>query len=136
MVANRHGTALRAVIVGGGIGGLAAAVALTRRGIDVRSKGRLTLLGDAAHAMLPHLGQGMNQAIEDAAALAMLLDGAGRDDVPTALTAYEALRRDRTARVQHASRLDGTSYDSSGARLQDHSWIYDYDVAADAAARS
>jgi len=37
------------------------------------SSGRLTLLGDAAHPMLPHLGQGVNQALEDAVALATLL---------------------------------------------------------------
>jgi salicylate hydroxylase len=40
------------------------------------SSGRLTLLGDAAHPLLPHLGQGVNQALEDAVALATLL-GAG-----------------------------------------------------------
>jgi salicylate hydroxylase len=37
------------------------------------SSGRLTLLGDAAHPMLPHLGQGVNQALEDAVVLAALL---------------------------------------------------------------
>ena len=64
---------------------------------------RLTLLGDAAHPMLPHLGQGVNQALEDAVALATLLgalDGAA--GVPQALATYERLRRDRTARVQLA----------------------------------
>jgi salicylate hydroxylase len=94
------------------------------------SAGRLTLLGDAAHPMLPHLGQGLNQALEDAVPLAALLGTADRDNVPKALAAYETLRLERTARVQHVSRLDGTSYDSSGERLGDHSWIYDYDIRA------
>ncbi len=62
------------------------------------SKGSTTLLGDAAHPMLPFLAQGAAMAIEDAAALADALCGGG--DVPRALTAYEALRRPRTAKVQ------------------------------------
>ena len=49
------------------------------------TNGRLTLLGDAAHPMLPHQGQGANQAIEDAIALAALLEDLG-DDVTGALT--------------------------------------------------
>jgi len=43
--------------------------------------GRLTLLGDAAHPMLPHMGQGANQAIEDAMALAISLRGVHAADV-------------------------------------------------------
>jgi salicylate hydroxylase len=99
------------------------------------SNGRLTLLGDAAHPMLPHLGQGVNQALEDAVALATLLGAAsGPADVPQALARYEELRRERTARVQLGSRRNGAGYDSSGRQLTDRRWIYDYDAGAEAAA--
>jgi salicylate hydroxylase len=99
------------------------------------SDARLTLLGDAAHPMLPHLGQGVNQALEDAVALATLLGAAsGSDDVPRALALYQELRRERTARVQLGSRRNGAGYDSSGSELADRRWIYEYDAWAEAAA--
>jgi salicylate hydroxylase len=99
------------------------------------SSGRLTLLGDAAHPMLPHLGQGVNQALEDAVVLATLLGACvGSSDVPHALAAYERLRRDRTARVQLGSRRQGAGYDSSGSQLVDRRWIYEYDAWAEAVA--
>ena len=49
-----------------------------REPLPVWTRGRLTLLGDAAHPMLPHVGQGANQAIEDAVALAAVLRRADR----------------------------------------------------------
>ena len=63
---------------------------------------RVVLMGDAAHAMVPHQGQGANQTIEDAIVLADCL--AGADDLAPALRAYEESRRKRTARVQRWSR--------------------------------
>jgi salicylate hydroxylase len=99
------------------------------------SSGRLTLLGDAAHPMLPHLGQGVNQALEDAVALAALLGAVTSSaGVPRALAAYEELRRDRTARVQLGSRRNGAGYDRSGSQLIDRRWIYEYDAWAESAA--
>lgn len=74
--------------------------------------GRLALLGDAAHAMLPHLGQGGNQTIEDAFALAAVLEESTVEDVPAALRRYEALRLERANAVQRASRDAGHLYDS------------------------
>jgi salicylate hydroxylase len=99
------------------------------------SDGRLTLLGDAAHPMLPHLGQGVNQALEDAVTMATLLGAcASPAGVPRALAAYEGLRRERTALVQLGSRRNGAGYDSSGSQLTDRRWIYQYDAWAEAAA--
>jgi len=101
------------------------------------SSGRLTLLGDAAHPMLPHLGQGVNQALEDAVTLATLLGaGISSDDVPRALATYEGLRRDRTARVQLGSRRQGAGWDSSGSQLIDRRWIYEYDAWAEASRKA
>jgi salicylate hydroxylase len=107
--------------------------------------GRLTLLGDAAHPMLPHLGQGANQAIEDAVALGIFLRSVDKDGVEKALLGYESLRRERTARLQAGSRSSGDEYDTTHgdeasrdeqlvARLGNMSWLYDYDVEGEAIA--
>ena len=70
--------------------------------LPVWTSGRVALLGDAAHAMLPNLGQGGCQAIEDAAALGRSLRaGAG---VPEALRAYEHSRKPRADRIARQSR--------------------------------
>jgi salicylate hydroxylase len=77
------------------------------------SAGPVTLLGDAAHPMLPYLAQGAAMAIEDAAVLAQCL--AQTDDTPAALRRYEKKRRNRTARAQRAARRNGTVYHMGGA---------------------
>ncbi|WP_236669583.1 FAD-dependent monooxygenase [Streptomyces antimycoticus] len=66
------------------------------------STSRLTLIGDAAHPMLPFRAQGANQAIEDAVVLSACLRQA--DDQPMALRRYEELRLPRTTRIQLSSR--------------------------------
>jgi salicylate hydroxylase len=95
------------------------------------TKGRLTLLGDAAHPMLPHLGQGANQSIEDGMALATILAEVDQATVPAALLAYERLRRERVAAVQRGARENGMRYDSSYSDLS----VRDAEITAHAAFR-
>jgi 2-polyprenyl-6-methoxyphenol hydroxylase-like FAD-dependent oxidoreductase len=66
---------------------------------------RVALVGDAAHAMTPNLGQGANQALEDAVTLAALLDS--RPTVAAALSAYDKERRPRTQMITRRSRRIG-----------------------------
>lgn len=75
--------------------------------------GAATLLGDAAHPMLPFLAQGAAMAIEDAAVLADCLR-AGPNDVARALRRYERRRQPRTARVQRAARRNNLIYHLGG----------------------
>ena len=73
--------------------------------------GRVTLLGDACHPMLPYMAQGAAQAMEDAATLAACLDAAADlDELPAALLRYEALRLPRATRVQAMSRGNATRF--------------------------
>jgi salicylate hydroxylase len=110
-----------------------------RRPLASWTNGRLALLGDAAHAMLPHLGQGANQAIEDGVALAVFLEGRNSVEIADVLQYYEAFRRERTDIVQAESRNNGRRYDSIDQRLDQRDreitnlaefrrWIFDYDV--------
>jgi salicylate hydroxylase len=99
-----------------------------REPLPIWTRGRLTLLGDAAHPMLPHLGQGANQSIEDGMALATILARAPRGAGPAALHAYERLRRERVAQVQRGARENGLRYDSANPDLA----IRDAEIAAHA----
>jgi salicylate hydroxylase len=75
-------------------------------------RGRLALLGDAAHPVLPFLAQGGALAIEDAAVLADKLSTS--PDVDAALAAYEQARRGRAVRVAEAARRNGRIYHLAG----------------------
>ena len=76
--------------------------------IPTWSRGRVTLLGDAAHPMLPFLGQGAAMALEDAIVLSRALSDAS--DVEQALQAYEGARRERTTWTQLESRAVGALF--------------------------
>jgi salicylate hydroxylase len=76
------------------------------------ARGRIALLGDAAHPMLPFLAQGAGQAIEDAGVLAECL--AATEDVATALAAYTRRRAQRVARAQQESEEQARLYHMAG----------------------
>ena len=77
------------------------------------SRGRVTLLGDAAHPTLQYLAQGANMAIEDAVVLAEKVAAAG-EDYQRAFTAYQRERMNRTARVVLSSRFFGEYFHVDG----------------------
>ena len=113
------------------------------------SQGRVTLLGDAAHPMLPFLSQGAAMAIEDAYVLAAALGHFG-GNLGAALQAYEVERRPRTARVQLEARERGRTYHLASPEEQRQrdlafqkeqaknpnavgikaEWVYEYDATA------
>jgi salicylate hydroxylase len=110
------------------------------------SAGRVTLLGDACHAMLPFMAQGAAQAIEDGAALATCLADAGPGDAAAALRRYAAVRIPRASRLQAMSMTNKTRFhlpDGPEQRERDAqmstgstdwsfdavAWIYEHDAA-------
>lgn len=76
------------------------------------TEGRMALVGDAAHPMLPFMAQGAAMALEDAVSLATCLETI--DDVPKALHAWEEMRWPRVTRVIGQSRSNGQLYHRSG----------------------
>jgi salicylate hydroxylase len=116
-------------------------------------RGRVALLGDAAHPMHPFLAQGACQAIEDAAVLGHVLGARGVADLPAALAEYQRRRMRRASQVQNSSRTQEHLWHMSNPReiaqrnrvmssFMDidpnaetiYGWLYSYDVDASAAA--
>ena len=75
----------------------------TVRPLKTWRRGRIVLIGDAAHGMLPHHGQGANTTIEDAITLAELLPADRMEGFATAMAEYEGLRRARTRIIQRSA---------------------------------
>lgn len=111
------------------------------RSADEMARGRVALLGDAAHPMRPYLAQGAGMAIEDARELQRVLAIADDRivDVPTALRRYALNRWQRVAQVQQRSIRNGTIFHATGPlrmarnaamrllgdRLLDQPWLYE-----------
>ncbi len=107
--------------------------------------GRVALIGDAAHAMLPHQGAGAGQGLEDAYFLARLLGDVqvSRGNLDALLAAYDTLRRPRACRVQRTSWEAGELYElrdpavgddkqALGATLASRfAWLWNHDLDAD-----
>ncbi|HEY5607334.1 MAG TPA: FAD-dependent monooxygenase [Alphaproteobacteria bacterium] len=112
-------------------------------------EGPVTLLGDAAHPMLPFLAQGAAMAIEDAAVLASSL-ARQPDRLPSGMRHYERSRRRRTAKVQRAARRNGRVYHLAAGEawmrnlflrlaggkmlLRRYDWLYDWHTTLTAGA--
>jgi salicylate hydroxylase len=109
--------------------------------------GRVTLMGDAAHPMLPYMAQGAVQSIEDAAVLAKCLELADAHDLSAALQRYEQTRKPRASRCQEGSRRNAIMYhlpdgdeqrkrdasliSAADAPLPQNAWLYGHDVEAE-----
>jgi salicylate hydroxylase len=126
---------------------LSAAPSVTRWALHDRAaldrwyQGRVTVIGDAAHPVLPFGAQGANQAIESAVALAACLLSAGLE-LPAALAAYQRIRAPRLAQVVDAVRRNAADHhlaDGAGqagrdrrlparARLRAQAWLFGHDA--------
>ena len=109
-------------------------------------RGAAVLLGDSAHAMLPHHGQGANTTIEDAITLAEVLGQARPSELEQTLTRYAGLRRLRTRTIQRSSwdtnralhLPDGPALEGRNRKVarfpQDFAWIHQFDALDHASA--
>ncbi len=107
-------------------------------GAHQHAQGRMALVGDAAHPMLPYLAQGAGMAIEDAWVLAAQLSDANQADVPQRLQQFAQARWQRNARVQKRAVRNGRVFHAKGPmrlgrdmglrllgpRLMDVPWLY------------
>jgi salicylate hydroxylase len=131
---------------------ISAVDTLHKWGIFVReplarwSAGRVTLLGDACHSMVPYLGQGVNMAIEDACVISRYLEA--NDDPVCAFELYEKERKQRAETTgQRAAEMQGIFHNSALASQETagsyilskwgpeqnaarFNWIYDYDATS------
>ena len=92
-----------------------------REPMDHWSVGNATLLGDAAHPMVPFMAQGACMAIEDAVVLARSLEGADLDSAADCLKRYEGARLERTANIQRNSLANEWMKEQGNA-----DWVYGY----------
>ncbi|RAL08585.1 FAD binding domain protein [Aspergillus homomorphus CBS 101889] len=104
----------------------------------VSNKSRVMIIGDAAHPTLPHAGQGANQAIEDAAVVAISLELAGKKgDIPLGLKVAEKIRHKRATLIQEGSIVaqeislkggfDADNQEDSASTIPRQAWIYLHD---------
>nr|WP_042178303.1 FAD-dependent monooxygenase [Kibdelosporangium sp. MJ126-NF4]CEL13099.1 Putative n-hydroxybenzoate hydroxylase [Kibdelosporangium sp. MJ126-NF4]CTQ98786.1 Putative n-hydroxybenzoate hydroxylase [Kibdelosporangium sp. MJ126-NF4] len=121
-----------------------------RESVDRLSYGRVAIIGDAAHPMLPFQAQGANQAIEDAVVLAACLATADQNGLDAALRDYERIRLPRTRRIQRQSRANAKTFhlaDGAAQRRRDeaahatsgldqHQWLFGYDAEHAATSRT
>jgi salicylate hydroxylase len=110
------------------------------QGAHQHVQGRIALVGDAAHPMLPYLAQGAGMAIEDASELALQLGQVTAEDVPQHLQQFAQARWQRNARVQARAVRNGQVFHATGpmrvgrdmglrligAKLMDVPWLYGY----------
>jgi salicylate hydroxylase len=109
-------------------------------GAHQHAQGRVALVGDAAHPMLPYLAQGAGMAMEDADELAAQIFGATPANVPERLQQFAHVRWKRNARVQARALRNGQIFHAKGAvrlardiglrlmgaRLMDMPWLFGY----------
>lgn len=97
---------------------------LEREPLPLWSRGRIVLLGDAAHPMRPNMGQGAAMAMEDGAMVARCIAHVAGHDPAAIFALYEAVRRERTSLVQARSQAGDWLRHGMG----DAEWVYGYNV--------